>query len=242
MTRFVDFTPASCRAKARERRAIRLWVSTFLGTVGIMAGAFGAINAGHSHRVAEREGLASQLKLQWDRNEEAKKLLVQVHKLDADITRYNKLASPLRASEVVAMLGAALPEKVSLTSLTLSPRQEKLAPAPAKPGERPAAPRILSQIAVEVDGVAPTDGDVSALMSALETNPVFSNVAMEFARSTVIDGIAARAFRVSGRIDLSNRYAFHAPGQTPDAATPSAPAAPVSSASADAQPGREASQ
>lgn len=237
MTMFVDLVPSSFRAAGRARRRSRLWVTAYgLALLSIGAGYF-AVSAGHSHASAIHEDLDRQLQLEWDRNKEAQRLLSEIRAVEEAVTRYDRLASPVRSVDVVGTLGGLLPKNVTLTALTLVPRTEKLtikAPgqtpgAAAQTGTKPTI-KTMNYLAVEVEGVAPSDSDLAALVSALEGCPLFVNVGMDYARSTTIDGTAGRSFRVSARVDYASHYAFK-----PDAAATSAPAQ-ADAASEGAQP------
>lgn len=210
----IDLIPASFRAGQRARRRARTWVSAYAGAALIVGGAYFAVNAGSTQALAERDTLAKQLNLEWERNKEAQRLLGEIHAVEDAITRYDRLAAPVRASDVVGTLGGLLPKSVSLTALTLTPRSEKVlnkpASAPAAGGAQPARPQAvtLSYLVVEMEGIAPSDADLAELVSALEGCGLFGSVGMDFARSATIDGTPGRAFRVSARVDFQRYYAF----------------------------------
>lgn len=215
VTPFVDLTPASFRAASHARRVARLWLGAYLGTGLVLGGSYLGVTAGASQRYHERDQLTSQLKLEWERNEEAQRLLKDIQQLEENITRYDRLASPVRVSDVVGTVAALLPRPVSLTAMTFVPRSERLAakPASAKGGaKRPSQPQSVNYMAIELEGVAPSDGELAELVSALESSPLFQSVTMDFARSTSIDGVLGRAFRVSARVDFEKHYSFRRGG------------------------------
>ncbi len=231
MTMFVDLVPSSFRAAGRARRRSRLWITAYgIGLMSIGAGYF-AVSAGQSHAEAIRDDLARQLQLEWDRNKEAQRLLSEIHAVEEAVTRYDRLASPVRAVDVVGTLGGLLPRNITLTALTLVPRSEKI--TLKAPGQSPGAAALtgakptiktMNYLAVEVEGVAPSDADLALLVSALEGCELFTSVGMDFARSTMVDGTAGRAFRVSARVDFSRHYAFKGEPERPTPADGSAQA------------------
>lgn len=207
---FVDLTPSGFRATQRARRAARAWVGLYVGTALVLAGSYVGVTAGRSQRERERDHLAGQLKQEWERNKEAQRLLGEIHRVEETITRYDRLASPVRASDVVGTIGSMLPPSITLTSLTLTPRQDRIT-VPAAPGsdsKKKTEVRTLNYLAVELEGVVTTDGELAGLVLALESCPLFDRVAMDFARSTEVDGTPARAFRLSARVDFTKHYAF----------------------------------
>lgn len=242
----IDLIPASFRAGQRARRRVRSWVSAYLLAASGVGGTHFVVNAGRSQALAERELLAQQLQLEWDRNKEAQRLLGEIHAVEAAITRYDRLAAAVSASNVVGTIGGLLPRTVSLTALTLTPRTEKVATKPSQAAHRgagPAKPQVvtLSYLVVEMEGIAPSDADLAQLVAALEGSGLFGSVGMDFARSATIDGIPGRAFRVSARVDFQRHYTFRADPNQPERAiavsgTPDAarePEARTSAADAD---------
>lgn len=208
MSLFVDFTPAEFRAAMRRRAQIRVWIGAYVGAVLVLGGAYVAVTAGGAQRRAERDQLAAQLTQEWERNKEAQRLLKEIRQVEAAITRYDRLASPVRASDVVGTIGALLPDSVTLTGLTLTPRTDRTPPPPPKPGAKKTEAVVRSFLAIELEGIAPGDGDLAGLVSALERSELFDAVSMDYARSLDADGTPARSFRVSARVDLSQRFQF----------------------------------
>jgi Tfp pilus assembly protein PilN len=243
---FVDLVPSSFRAAGRARRRARMWVSAYaLTAAGITTGYF-VVSAGHAHATATRDELARQLQQEWDRNKEAQRLLSEIHAVEEAVTRYDRLAAPVRTVDVVGTLGGLLPRNITLTALTMAPRSEKITikppqPAPGTPpGTVPGPPakptsRTMNYLAVEIEGVAPSDSDLASLVSALEGCDLFVNVGMDFARSTSVDGTPARSFRVSARVDFGRHYAFKGTEpQTPDATASAQAEAPAAGDTASA--------
>lgn len=241
----IDLIPASFRAGQRARRRFRAWVSAYLLALSVVAGAYFVVNAGRSQALAERDLLARQLQLEWDRNKEAQRLLGEIHAVEAAITRYDRLAAPVSASAVVGTIGELLPKSVSLTALTLTPRTEKVlakTPQGGQPGAAPPKPQAvtMSYLIVEMEGISPSDADLAQLVSALEGCGLFGSVGMDFARSATIDGTPARAFRVSARVDFQKHYTFNAEPRVSEralaesAGAASAPAPDPNASAADA--------
>ncbi|MFM9956546.1 MAG: hypothetical protein ACKVZJ_00585 [Phycisphaerales bacterium] len=236
----IDLIPASFRAGQRARRRVRTWASAYLGVATIIGGAYFVVSAGRSQALVERDVLASQLALEWERNKEAQRLLGEIHAVEAAITRYDRLAAPVSASDVVGTLGGLLPKSVSLTALTLTPRSEKVLSKPAaNAGAAVSAAKpqsvTLSYLVVEMEGIAPSDSDLAQLVSALEGCGLFGTVGMDFARSATIDGTPGRAFRVSARVDFQRHYTFRPSEIEPDRALAESAAAPAADGEKPAQ-------
>lgn len=212
----IDLMPDSCRAALGRRARVRSWVAAYLAAIGIVAAAYAIVAAGDGARSDERSRLERQVRLQWERNEEAQAIWAQIRELDATIARHERLAWPVSVGDIIAVVGAELPESTTLTALTVTPRQERLKAAAKPRGERPATgtrstrtpDQVRTMLAIELEGVAPDDMELSRFVSGLESSPLFQDVVLDFARSRVVDEVEARGFRVTFSVDMSAQYTF----------------------------------
>lgn len=227
MSRAVNLMPEGCRLTLGRRERIRRWTIIYTGAVVALAAGAWLLYQGQGARIERREALARQLREAWDRNEEAQQLLTRSRDLNDAIDRYTRLAWPVRVSEVIDALAAELPTGVSLTSLSMTPREEgrRGRPTSSTKSKESSEKRLESRsfLVVELEGVSPSDSEVAGYVSALDAHPLFESVAMDYARSSKVRDAEARAFRVTATINLSREYAFvDAAGAPPiaDAPTP----------------------
>ena len=150
--------------------------------------------------------MQGELRERLERNEEAQALVREINDLEHVIRRYNKLAWPIRVSEVMDVLGTLTPDAVTLRSLTMTPRELR------KRGATPSEEEKETLLIVELEGVAPNDAEVAVMVSGLEGHELFSKVSLDFTRSAEVEGQGAREFRVTSVIDLDARYEFVAAG------------------------------
>lgn len=207
----IDLIPASCRIALGRRARIRRWIGVYMIGVGLVVAAYVSTAAGESKLERERNGLRRDVQLKWERNEEAQAIWKQIQDLEGTIARYERLAWPVRVTDVIAAIGEQLPKPVSLTSLTLTPRQETVVSASrsrSNAREKRADQQTKTLLAIEIEGVSPNDVTLSHFVSGIEAHPLFRSVVLDFARSRVIDGVDARSFRVTCEVDLSARYTF----------------------------------
>lgn len=203
----VDLMPESCRATLRRRRAIRRWAITIALAIAALGVGEWWLSSERSSRAREARRLGEEVRAVWEQNEEAQQLVKQIREVEEAIGRYDRLAWPIRVTEVVAALGSAMPESATLTLLAMTPHEER---APRRVKEKgkaappPAPPRVV--LLIELEGVAPGDGDVAQLIEAMDAHPLFSKVTLDYARSRDVDGVEARAFRATCEVDLSVRY------------------------------------
>ena len=204
-----DLMPESCRAAFSRRRRVRRWAGSYSMTIVLVVTVIVGLVVGNRAKEREREALADQVGVHLMRNEEARTLLEEIRELESSIARYNRLAWPVRVSDAVGVLVPVIPESTTLTSLTLVPREERVEPeAPSRRKKGDEKPQTRMFLAIEIEGVAVDDLDVARLVSVLDEDPLFSTVSLDYARSREVDGLDARAFRLSCEIDLNRRYSF----------------------------------
>lgn len=205
----IDLIPQSCRVALGRRARIRRWIGVYaLGIGGVVAACISTA-ATESNRAKERDALQRDVRMKWEQNEEAQRVWKQIQELEGTIARYERLAWPVRITDVIAVIGEQLPQSLALTSLTLTPRQESVSVSRGRARDKtkkPELPRTL--MAIEIEGVAPTDLALSQFVSGIEAHPMFRSVVLDFARSRQVDGVDARGFRVTCEVDLSARYTF----------------------------------
>jgi hypothetical protein len=204
----IDLMPASCREWLGRRLRIRRWTLSYLMTICALAGAYAWIGAGETSRRAEMSRLSSELKQRWLRDEQVQSLLKEIQQVETMVTRYNRLAWPVRVTEAIDAVGAAMPDAASLTSLQITPREEQVRVPVKKSGnEKPADSGPRTFMVLEMEGVARTDQDVALLVAGLEKRGLFARVALDYTRALSVDGTDSREYRLTCEVDLSLRYA-----------------------------------
>ena len=208
MNHCIDLMPASCREWLGRRLRARRWTLAYLTAICATAGAYAWIGAGESTRRAEMSRLSEELKQRWMRDEQVQGLLKEIQQVETVVTRYNRLAWPVRVTEAIDAVGASIPVAASLTSMQITPREEQARVPVMKTGNEKtldAGPRTF--MVLEMEGVARTDQDVAVLVSGLEKRGLFSRVALDYMRALSVDGTDSREFRLTCEVDLSLRYA-----------------------------------
>lgn len=202
-----DLMPESCRTLFNRRRRVRRWIVSYAMACVLLGTTVAGLVVSNASKQQERDALAAQVEVHWMRNEEARALLEEIRDLESSIARFNRLAWPVRVSDAIGVIESIVPPSTTLTSLTLVPREERVRPGKRHKGEgEPEPPKTF--LAIEIEGFAIDDLDVAQAVRSLEEHRMFSKVNLDFARSRDVDGIDARAFRLSCEIDLSMRYRF----------------------------------
>ena len=208
MTKSINLMPERCRETLGRRRMIRSWVIFYVSTLVLIWAGFFVSRAGRGSQVSERAALSAQVQLNWSRNETAQKLIAEIKQAEDHIQRYNDLAWPVRVSEVVTELASVTPDAVTLTTLTLTPREETWREKPANGKKGKDVTRSRTLLLIELEGIVLNDMEAASMVSGLDVHPLFESVVLDFSRPHTVDGTDARAFRLTSRIDMSKRYSF----------------------------------
>ncbi len=208
MNASMDLMPETCREWLGRRLRIRRWTIAYLAAITMFMATHIAVGMGSAGRDAELSRLSSELKQRWMRDEQIQRLLRDIKEVETTVTRYNRLAWPIRVTQAIDAVGNAAPGAVTLTTLYITPREEQPRVPVKKSGtlaEAPAGPR--SFMVIEMEGVARGDQDVAQMVAGLEGNRIFSRVSLDYTRAVTVQKTEAREFRLTCEVDLSLRYA-----------------------------------
>lgn len=204
MSQMIDLMPESSRVRMSQRRRARQWLVLYATTIAGMALSWAALGVAEGRM---RSGVFAQqanLQMVSHQRTRAAQIRQRVAHLLAEQWRHDSLVWPVQLGGVIDSVGGLVPETVSLTSISITPRQLRRLGSAVSDGSR----RNDSRLAVELRGVALTDLDLATFLSGLEDHPLFSGVAVDYARESQVAGTAAREFGVTCEIELSVRYRF----------------------------------
>lgn len=196
----LDLMPRSCREAIIRRSWTRRWVAAYLAVIIAMIGARWALSVTSSARAQTLAGISAKVDENLKRNKERTRLLKEIEQTQTMIDRYNRVAWPVRVSDIVGSIAQCMPDSVTLSSFAVTPRRVN---ASRKRGEQDQV-----YLVVELEGIAPDDMQLAEFVSGLESHGLFYKVTLDFARSTTVREIGARAFRMSTEIDLQKTYEF----------------------------------
>jgi type II secretory pathway component PulL len=122
------------------------------------------------------------------------------------IEMYDRIATPVHVSAVMATVINCLPESVTLDQFDVDAGARPITRSPRAKGvevkdELP--PRILHG---EISGFAASEEHISKLVNRLRSTPPFRDVNLDFSRTRTVNGGNAREFRLSFKIDLDASY------------------------------------
>ena len=201
----VDLLPSSIRARSLAGlRTGRYIAACVLGLIIVIAVA--TASRVRLDRVQHRlEAVRDQANMVMAADEQAAGLRADLGKIHEFIDRYGQIALPLETSRVLATAIRELPASVTLDRIEINAgarRSARSARSRGRDGEE-APPRILTGT---LSGFAVSDGEIAALVARLRDIPPFSEVSLDFTRTRVVRGRAAREFGLSFRIDLELAY------------------------------------
>lgn len=207
----IDLMPQACRDILNHRMLVRRWVLVCALSATVALGCWWFLTAANRTLREERDAMALKVKINWRRSEVVNGLIDEITRIESAITRYNRLAWPVRATDVVGAITTSVPSEVTVTELSFHAREEKVVATKrpdqhANPNEPKPAPRSI--LVVSVLGVGVDDPAIARLVSSLDLNPMFGRVTLDFTRAENVAGVDAREFRVTAEIDLDQRYAF----------------------------------
>lgn len=132
------------------------------------------------------------------------------------IELYDKIASPVPMSAVMATVINNLPESVTLDQFDIDAGARAITRAPRAKGvetKDEIPPRVLHG---EVSGFAASDQHIAELVGRLTAHPLFRDVNLDFSRTRDVNKRDAREFRLSFKIDLDTAYriSFRQPAST----------------------------
>jgi Tfp pilus assembly protein PilN len=144
---------------------------------------------------------------------ELQRLRQEQRSLIRQVDLQRELAQPVNHTQVLATLGAVLPQSVTLVDMKMRTRRPDPAPRAAPdesrrsttPRNTPAAPQP-DRIEIEMTGVAPDDRTVASVIGLLDAHPLFRAVMLRSSRAATVGGVDARQFRLTMVVDLARQY------------------------------------
>lgn len=196
----LDLMPRSCREAIIRRAWTRRWIAMYLAVILGMVGARWGLSIASESHAQTLAGISAKVQENLKRNKERTRLLKEIEQTQTMIDRYNRVAWPVRVSDIVGSVAQAMPESVTLSSFAVTPRRVN--------ASRKRAEQEQVYLVVELEGVSPDDMELARFVSGLESHGLFQKVTLDYARSTTVRGVSARAFRMSTEIDLQKSYEF----------------------------------
>ncbi len=214
----IDLLPESIRARSQARLRMGRYVACGLVAVVLIIVSATHTRLGLERARAELVSANDQANLVLDVEAKADELSLMIADVQAHIDRYDRIALPINASEVVATLINRLPQGATLDRIDLDAGVRRMVRTPRSKNETArdhVSPRVLI---AEISGFAPNDKRIAEFVTNLEQASPFRDVSLDFSRTRAVRGFSAREFRLSFRIDLEATYvrAAGSPEQTED--------------------------
>ena len=187
----------------RQARRRRVWREVLLVALAVLClggwTIFQQISTRHLRDYART--LEGQIEAQRDRLNELDRLQSVHQRLRRRLGVQRRLAQSLSHTQMLAVLGATLPDSVVFTDLkmeTIRPRGES--------GQAHQDGPAPQRVELSVQAQASNDMVVADLVAALEEHPVFTSVSMRRNETVEGQGGEVRAFQLRLSIDLNRRF------------------------------------
>lgn len=202
----IDLLPGSIRARSQAGvRTGRLIVGATAMLVMMLVFAVHSLmtlansqealfaTAMRAERVFETEAKILELKARLKRTNEY-------------IEMYDRIATPVPLSAVMATVINNLPESVTLDQFDIDAGARAITRSPRAKGvenKEEIPPRVVHG---EVSGFAASDLQIAELVARLTAHPLYRDVNLDFSRTRDVNKRDAREFRLSFKIDLDVPY------------------------------------
>ncbi|MEM8737218.1 MAG: hypothetical protein AAGG38_01905 [Planctomycetota bacterium] len=215
---YVDFLPQSYREQRRKSlRILRefIVVGSVLGGLLLLT----LMVKTHSHsqkQTAER--LESTLTAEQATLNIYEDIRQQRLRLLEHFEIKKTLTPSITYSQVLSVLGAAIPEEITVTTLTMRsvrPTPDKIEDTKNQKRQKRETVEVPSRnyIVIEFEALAPDDMVIAELISAIDQHPLFSKVGMQSSREIETRGVVARRFNLAAEIDVNREFHWVAPDQ-----------------------------
>lgn len=228
----VNFLPGwYVQARARKRslqRTAALSIFVIAGMVLLLGQTWhtrSELTAYH----AELERKLASTKMQIT---EATKLRRALADLQTQLKVHRQLHKPINYSQITGTLGNLMPPTVALANVTLAterltetrtlkpsdPRYTQAKQAVAGSGREPTVTETCWVVAIDLQGVAPSDQDIANFIGALASSNLFQNVKMIYSKKGTRGRLITREFRMRMTVPLNCEYRdLSAPQEVADA-------------------------
>ncbi len=211
MTQFIDLMPESTRRKLGHSSLVRRWALGFVFAITMIVVSSSLVGVLDRRVRAEVQTLRDIVDFNADQKRQAEKLVEQIEYLQLKIDLHDRLVLPIHLADVISVIGDLTPEDVSLTEMSLTPREKKRARgrrASRKSDGDSKKDKGVRRLIVELEGVASNDFKLAEFVGGLESHPLFSKVGVDQSRKIVVNDLPAREFGVTCEVDLSLGYRF----------------------------------
>lgn len=211
----VNFLPEWYRRRRRGWQLLRCQVLALVALLLLVGWLVGQQVHHRTELTQQHERVRTQLESVWAQGEGPEELRETHRELVQSLRVQHQLHRPVGYAEIAATLVDLVPEAVSLRRLRMEVGERTVRTAQNQSGEGDndsgrnddaSEPRTRSIVTIQIEGIGPSDGDVSRFTGALASNPLFGDVEIGYWRQAEYDGLRARRFAVRTRVRLDRRY------------------------------------
>lgn len=140
---------------------------------------------------------------------------IELKTINEEIVNYNRQALPIETSKIISKISNLMPASIMIEELNLKvmeniPKKsvmeelkDKVKRSRGTNNQLSGMQRIMS---IEIVGIACQDSDFPIFLSMLAGDILFQNVELDYDRSTMVNNVKVREFKINLMIDLDVRY------------------------------------
>lgn len=213
----VNFLPEWYRRRHRGQRLVLGQAMMLVGLL-IIGGWLIGRELHHGTTLEEkRTDLRQQLQATRRNTPDPAELRSTHRELTQSLRAKRHLHRPIGYAEITATLVDLVPESVALRRLRIEVTRQTARPDSKqnpkntgngdRKGDSPkASARPRRVVTIRIEGIGPSDAEVSRFTGALASNELFSDVEIGYWRQATHDGLHVRRFEVRTTVPLDRRY------------------------------------
>lgn len=209
----INFLPEVYKRAHRRQQRRPLEFMVIAGTLVALAGLWLSTSGPDSALANQAEQLDQRLEEIAELRSEQDRLFRERSDLQRKLMTARETYQPISATQVISRLSELAPESIQLINFEIAaqrPAPQDLAePAGNKkvvghaPASKPAEPNLMK---LTLTGYAPSDEQVVALIRRMDSDPVFTSVALRNSKQDKTKTHFVRTFHLDVVIDLDRRF------------------------------------
>ncbi len=197
----VNLLPKWYLQERRQRRYLRVHAGVMLLLGAAMAGA-GFVG---QQRIAalgrQRNQLETRLSQVADPEATLKRKQTDLHRLEDLQLAYRELGKTIPMSSVIQQLQNDMTPGMALSQVSIEVRPDPVKGS-GNVGDTHNPPKYHDVAYLTVEGIAPNDVQIAQLIKTLSTNPLLTDVMLDYTKTGALDAFLVRRFEIKTKMDL----------------------------------------
>jgi len=209
----VNLLPNWYLQQHRQKRNVRLHVLTMLGLAGVMAGLWSVSLKTIEIQQKQRDALQQKLAATPDPQAAVRDAQIRLQYLENRKKACSELGKTIPVSCVLQQLQNDMTDGMALSRVYLEVRPDPVKGSGLADSQKPT--RLHDVAYLSVEGIAPTDVQITKFWESLAKNPLFTDVNLEHTKAGTLQAYLVRRFELKMKMDLE-RLTTENPGGDAD--------------------------